>query len=433
VSARRSAGQSARSAAAVRIGLFGGLGSGNIGNDASMEAMLGYLRTEHPDAILDTMCGGPQTVRDRYGVAATPLQWYRGHEQQASRATAIVLKTLGKGIDAFRTASWVRRHDAVIVPGMGILETSLPVRPWQFPCAMFLLCASGRIFGTKVALVGMGSNLISKRLTRWLLISAARLASYRSYRDTLSRDAVRQQGVDTAPDHVYADLVFSAPVPGHDPGDVRTVGIGVMDYHGSNEDDRSQAGEIHAAYVAKMKFFARWLVDSGRKIRLFVGDTNGSDDCVVREIVSDLRSSRPDLDPTWVTAQPVSTFAELMRAMAPVGTVVATRYHNVICSLMLTKPTISIEYDAKNTALMADMGLAGYCQSIGSLDVGRLVEQFTDLEKRAEQLRPAIAERNAANERLLARQFAELSAVLFPAVGPTQAADQPGLARPSVG
>jgi polysaccharide pyruvyl transferase WcaK-like protein len=327
----------------------------------------------------------------------------------------------------------------VIVPGMGILETSLPVRPWQFPYAMFLLCASGRIFGTKVALVGMGSNLISKRLTRWLLISAARLACYRSYRDTLSRDAVRQQGVDTTPDHVYADLVFSAAVPSQDTGDVRTVGIGVMDYHGSNEDDRARADEIHAAYVAKMKLFARWLVDSGRKIRLFVGDTNGSDDSVVQEILSDLRSSRPDLGPAWVTAEPVSTFTELMRAMAPVGTVVATRYHNVICALVLTKPTISIEYDAKNTALMTDMGLAAYCQSIGSLDVGRLVEQFTELEKRAEQLRPAIAGRHAANERLLARQFAELSAVLFPAAVPTSAAAQPGraaaghgLARPGV-
>ena len=31
-------------AAAPRVGLFGYLGSGNIGNDASMEAVLRYLR-----------------------------------------------------------------------------------------------------------------------------------------------------------------------------------------------------------------------------------------------------------------------------------------------------------------------------------------------------------------------------------------------------
>ena len=33
-----------------------------------------------------------------------------------------------------------------------------------------------------------------------------------------------------------------------------------------------------------------------------------------------------------------------MRAMAPVGTVVATRYHNVMCALKLSKPTISLGY-----------------------------------------------------------------------------------------
>ena len=45
---------------APRVGLFGLLGTGNIGNDASMEAVLRYLRAEHSDAILDTMCRGPE-------------------------------------------------------------------------------------------------------------------------------------------------------------------------------------------------------------------------------------------------------------------------------------------------------------------------------------------------------------------------------------
>jgi polysaccharide pyruvyl transferase WcaK-like protein len=400
------------------VGLFGGLGSGNIGNDASAEAVLSFLRTDHPDAILDAMCGGPETVRNRYGVAAIPSQWYQRYERRASSPTVIALKALGKGIDTFRIASWVRRHDIVIVPGMGILETSLPLRPWQFPYTMFVLCASGRIFGTKVALVSVGSSVISKRLTRWLFTSAARLSFYRSYRDTMSRDAMRQQGIDTTRDHVYPDLVFAIPVPSYEISDSQTVGIGVMDYYGSNDDNPGQADAIHASYVEKIKLFARWLVDSGRKIRLFVGDTNGSDDSVVQEILADLRTYRPDLDPSWVVAESVSTFAELMRAMAPVGTVVATRYHNVICALKLSKPTISISYAAKNTVLMADMGLSEYCQSVNSLDVGQLMEQFTDLERRETHLRETIAERSAANERLLEDQFAELSAVLFPAADP---------------
>ena len=78
---------------------------------------------------------------------------------------------------------------------------------------MYVLCAAGRVFGTKVALVSVGANVSSERLTRWLLTAAARLAFYRSYRDELSREAMRRQGLDTSGDHVYADLAFGLAGP----------------------------------------------------------------------------------------------------------------------------------------------------------------------------------------------------------------------------
>jgi len=93
----------------------------------------------------------------------------------------------------------------------------------------------------------------------------------------------------------------------------------------------------------------------------------------------------------------------------------------VLCALRLCKPTISIGYSSKNDALMADMGMAEFCQSARSLDVGRLIEQFTELESCSAQLRQTLAERNAANEQLLDQQFPKLSALLFPAAGPVRA------------
>ena len=93
-----------------------------------------------------------------------------------------------------------------------------------------------------------------------------------------------------------------------------------------------------------MKRFVRWLVDDGRRVRLLVGDTNGSDENVVPEILADLRDSRPDLDPARVVAQSVSPFADVMRAIQPVGSVVAIRFHNVSGALKLSKPTIAISY-----------------------------------------------------------------------------------------
>lgn len=399
-----------RPASAPRVGIFGGFGGGNIGNDASMEAVLSYLRRDHPDAVIDVMTSHPDVIKDRYGIAAAGNGARRG---PSSGPAAIVTKALGRGLDTLRIASWVRRHDVVIVPGMGVLETTLPMRPWGFPYTMFTLGLSGRIFRTKVALVSVGSNVIRQPLTRWLFTWAARLATYRSYRDTLSLDAMHRNGLGPRSGPVYIDLAFSIPVPSYGPGDPRTVGIGVMDFHGTNDDDRSQADAIRGSYLEKMKTFARWLVDHDYTIRLLVGDTNGSDDTVVREIAADLESYRPDLDHAALAAEPVTTFADLMRAMAPANIVIATRYHNLICALLLAKPTLSVGYGVKNAVLMEDMGLAEYSQLVNSLDIDQLMKQFTELESQAAPVRELITERNAEYRARVERQFAELSAVLF--------------------
>jgi polysaccharide pyruvyl transferase WcaK-like protein len=410
MTSRRPAGRES-SAAAPRVGLFGLYGSGNIGNDGSLEALLGYLRTEHPDAVLDMRCPGPRRVKAQFGIDGTLLQWYTKYANDTSGVSAAVLKVLGKGIDAFRTASWVRRHDVVIVPGAGILETTLPIRPWGVPYALFLLCASGRVFGRKVALVSVGASVINQRLTRLLFVSAARLATYRSYRDVQSREAMGKQGIDTSADPIYPDLVFALPDAPGGHGDAQTVGIGVMTYYGSN-DDRRRADEIHASYMKTMKDFVRWLLDSGHKIRLFTGDD--VDDGALQEILADARAHRPDLGPDWVVAEPVKGLRDLMQQMSAVGSVVATRYHNVLCALKLSKPTISLGYAAKNDSLMAEMGLGDFCQSARALDFDLLVKQFTEMESRAAELRRTLMDRNSVKTQGTDEQFARLSGLLFP-------------------
>jgi len=403
-------------AAPDRVGLFGLLGSGNTGNDVSMESIIAYLRAAHPGAIVDAMCGGPEALQARYGIEGVPVLWYQKHERPQPGAWTNFLKILGKGVDAFRTAAWVRRHDVVIVPGAGALEATLPVRPFGFPYSMFLLCASGRIFGTKVALVSVGANQINQPLTRWFLNGAARLAYYRSYRDTLSLEAMQRRGIDTTRDCVYPDLAFAAPGPPLEPGEMHTVGLGIMAYYGGN-DDRREAAEIHASYVEKMKYFSRWLIDSGHNVRLFGGD-NKFDDSVAEEILADLRQYRPGLDSASAKVASVSSFGELMQEMSSVRTVVATRYHNVLCALKLGKPTIALGYSGKFKSLMANMGLSDYCQSAKDLDVNRLIEQFQDLERQSLQLRRTMAERNAVVAQLIDEQFTKLSALLLPASTP---------------
>ncbi|MBP5879074.1 polysaccharide pyruvyl transferase family protein [Streptomyces scabiei] len=393
----------------VRVGMFGLLGSGNLGNDGSLEAVLGLLRAAHPEAAVDALCGGPEAVTARYGIPATRLHWYRGEYRTASRAGAIAGKGLGKLVDVLRTAAWVRRHDVVIVPGMGVLEATLPLRPWGFPYALFLLCASGRLTGTRVALVGVGAGPIGNRATRTLVRWSARLAAHRSYRDELSRDAMRAMGVDTARDAVYPDLAFALPAPepsapGGPPG---RVCVGVMDFHGG-DDDRDRAEEIHRRYLDGTTRFVRALAEEGRPVRLLTGDAC---DAPVAAAILDA------VDSPLVTVAEAGSLTDLMKETAAADTVVATRYHNLVCALRAGTPTLALAYAAKSEALMALMGLDAYCHPAREVDADRLLEQFRELEKNAADTRRTLAERNRAVTRQLDEQFTALAAALFPATG----------------
>ena len=277
-----------------------------------------------------------------------------------------------------RTAAWARRHDVVIVPGMGVLKTSLPLRASGFPYSLFLLCASSRVFATKVALVSVGATAIKQRPTRWLFNTAARSAFYRSYRDAASLEAMKRRGVYRPGDRAYPDLVFALGVPEHGRGDPKTVGVGVMAYYGGN-DDRRAADLIFARYIDAMCRFVRWLVETGHRVRLFWGDD--VDMVAVEYILADLRAAYPELDPSCVVADPSASLRELIDEMANVSTVVGTRYHGVLSALKLAKPTISIGYSTKHDALMADMGMSEFTQSALSLDADELIKRFSELER----------------------------------------------------
>ncbi|HEV7648320.1 MAG TPA: polysaccharide pyruvyl transferase family protein [Actinophytocola sp.] len=385
---------------APRVGLFGILGSGNLGNDGSLDAVVTFLRDRHPGVRLDFMSMGPDRVGDIYDAPATALQWYEPHAGTATGVRAALLKIIGKLLDPFRTFRWVRRQDVVIVPGMGVLEDTLPMRPWAFPYSLFWLAVCARLAGTRVALVCVGASVVRNMFLRTFITRAARFSHYRSYRDSLSRDAMRTMGVDVSADEIYADLAFALPGPEQGPP-AGVVGVGVMAYYGGN-GDRDRADALHERYMAAIKGFVRHLVDSGRSVRLFTGDR--ADAPVAAEILASVEGD--------VVAQPLTTIEDLMHQMSTVDTVVATRYHNVLCGLKVGKPTLSIGYAAKNDVLMAAMGLGEFCQQASSVDLDRLIAQFDLLESRRAELMATLAERNRTTRERLEHQFIALSKVI---------------------
>jgi polysaccharide pyruvyl transferase WcaK-like protein len=394
----------------TRVGVFGLLGSGNIGNEGSLEVVLNYIHRSHPDLTIDAMCTGATRVEACYGIEATPLHFAQRFEK-ANFLISTVCRVLGKLLDVVRTAAWVRRNDVVIVPGMGVLEASLPLRFWQMPYALFWLCLFGRVFGTKVALVSVGASEVNQHSIRTLSNAAARFCFYVSYRDNFSREAMRQRGVDTSRHHVYPDLVFGFPVPLDSFGDDKMVGVGIMAYFGGNED-RSRASELNALYMSTMRTFLLWLVDNEYRVRLLTGDIQ-ADDRFVWQMREDLYRLRPGLDPNVVVVASISSMSELVQELSRVGSVVAARFHHVLCALMLGKPTISVGYSAKHRSVMEDFGMGSLCHSPKVADVETMIEQFKTLGSFAEEFRSTAKQLRVAKSLQVDEQFELLFSLLF--------------------
>jgi polysaccharide pyruvyl transferase WcaK-like protein len=401
-----------------RIGLFGVFGCGNTGNDGSLEAMLLFLRRVRPDAKFACFCSpryeaAEQVERD-FGLFAIP---YGIPEPSNPLLRSLDLLTLQapRKLSSFVRAIWhMRKLDLLIVSGGGFLEgfgTSLYGRP----LTIFAWCLAGRLCRTRVAFVSVGAGSIGHPISRWLLKSAVAPAHYRSYRDRISKAFMESIGCDTRSDPVYPDIAFNLPEPSrshrHETEDgPLTVGVGVMAFHGWRKD-RASADAVYAAYVEKITIFVLWLIDRGHRVRILMGET--ADWQAATDVVAKVAIARPNLPPGRLLAEQSDTIHEVMRQVAEVDVVVATRFHNVVCALKLDKPTLSIGYGAKNDALMAEMGLGRFCQHIEHLDLDLLVDQFTDLISDRGSYEQSIRDANLVIQERLERQGSILASHLL--------------------
>jgi polysaccharide pyruvyl transferase WcaK-like protein len=400
-----------------RIGLLGLFGCGNSGNDGSLEVMLVLLRRVRPEAELICFSASSYEAADQIArglrLPTVPLAL-----PTPVSAPVRVLDRLAWGgprqlASLIRALGYVRRLDLLIVPGTGILD-DFQSGPLGIPLALFGWCLAARLCGTRIAFVSIGAGPIEHPLSRWLMKTAAAMAQYRSYRDTVSKTFMESIGFDTRNDPIFPDIAFKLPEPSrtgrHDTDRPLTVGVGVMNYHGWRRGS-SRGPAIYAAYIEKITGFVLWLLDQGHRVRILMGDA--VDRQAVADVTSKVANARPDLPPDRVLADPMRSLHDLMRQIAETDVVVATRFHNVVCALKLGKPMISIGYAKKNDVLMAEMGVGRFCQHIERLDVDLLIEQFTQLIADRPSYERAIGETNRRYRERLEHQEALLTSRLL--------------------
>jgi polysaccharide pyruvyl transferase WcaK-like protein len=379
----------------LRIALYGEFGTENLGNDGSLRAAVRLLRARLPDCELTAVCVHPDVVRAEHDVAAVAMH------PPAPSGVPPVLGPLVRVALKLGDPLWcwhvLRGFDALVVSGTGIVEDSGAMKAWHAPWSLFGVALAARARGATVAFLDVGASPATTRAKRFLFGSALRMAAYRSYRDPYSLDAARRLGVRDAEYAVHPDVCFTLPLPAEGDverpsgGDGVEIGVGVMSYHGEDPEPGARR-RAHGRYVAEVTEFAAGQVRAERTVRMVIGES--TDLAVARTIAAEVEL-RCGLPVGSIRAEGVRDLEGVLREVRGVDAFVATRFHNLVCALMVGTPVVTISYAPKNRALMRAVGLEEYCVDIDRVDADFLERSIDEVLERSAAIREQIATRTS--------------------------------------
>ena len=351
-----------------RLAAFGYFGMGNLGNEASLAALLARVRDVRPDVELTCFAFDAATASREHLLPATQLMTYRPALLRVRRSR--LAKALSRIWDVPRTFRQVRGVDLLVVPGMGVLEASLATGPWGLPYWMLVAIVCCRVRGVPVALPGVGVSVPapSGHPTAVPVEHPAGRPLHVSRRGVPRGGAPLGVRGDLGP--VVPDLAFGLPAPTAATPRERHVVVGVMAYEGEPYT-LGRGPDMVRTYRERMTTVVGRLVADGRSVTLVVGD------------LADLELARRDRErgPPSSRVTPRSsvsaarTQAEVMAEMAVAEVVVASRFHNVLGGLLVGRPTVSLSYAPKNQELQSAFGLDGFDLPMTAFDADALIAQ----------------------------------------------------------
>ena len=228
-----------------RIALFGKFGTGNLGNEATLQAVLYNLRSHLPNAEISCICSGPEYTASQYNISAVPIRapfsiWKQsnlssrdaelsGASNGSISATATephqwikAFAKLGASLRfcayplveayrSFKAFAKLKDNNILIMPGTGMLS-DYATGPFDLHYDIFRWAVIAKLCRMQAAVCECRSGADTSS-TQQVLRRIMALADYRSYRDASSKDHLEAIGVDVTNDAVYPDLAFSLPIP----------------------------------------------------------------------------------------------------------------------------------------------------------------------------------------------------------------------------
>jgi polysaccharide pyruvyl transferase WcaK-like protein len=381
----------------MRISFFGHFGQGNLGNEATLQAILHNFRKYLPSAEMNCICSCPEIAEKIHNIPAIPMKpifAQQRFDRHFSKATRFMRKMfigipseVCRWLRAFKTLS---RTDMLVIPGTQFLSDNL-TGPFSWPYLAFQWSVVAKMLGCKLCFVSVGIGPLNHPLSKLFVKLALWIADFRSYRDECSKQYMNSIGFDSKNDSVFPDLAFSLPMSGiHTIQNERLepiIAVGLLDYHGQfgSHSLRDNAQEVYCEYLDKTCNFVSWLLRHRYTVRLVIGDVS-YDPRVSRDLKDLLLAKGVKYESHQLVYDPVESVEELIAQLHMCDVVVTPRFHNVILSLLLAKPVIALSYHEKFSALMEGDTLTKLNFNIDKLNVEHLLERFLDVEEKKEEL-----------------------------------------------
>lgn len=369
------------------VALFGEFGLGNLGNDMSCRAAKERLAEEVPEAEFAVLVRDTGRTEEALGLPA--VTFARAHGR------SLLARLWAKLMDLVVLLRVVTEFDLVVVPGTGLLEEATALFPGGHLVWLASLSFACRARGVPLAWLGLGGSPYRHRLPAWVAAWAARGARRRSYRDTMTRDAMDQAGLDVTGDRLVHDLVLATdPRPVVPSATGRRVVVSVV----NQPVDRGRA-----RYATVLAEAVDRLAAAGDEVTMVIMDDSDVD--MTDEVLALLDGPEPP------TARPAG-LDSLLAVLADADVVVASRYHALVATLLAGRGVVAVAHAAKDAALLDRAGLDAYVLDIATVSADDVLEAVAAARADAARFGPACDRVCEAARRSVGAEVAAVASLL---------------------
>jgi polysaccharide pyruvyl transferase WcaK-like protein len=417
------------------IGLLDHLGGGNLGDDATLDAVMQNIEMRWPGAEISAFSMNPTDTRRRHGIPSYAIRkeiWTPGSGAQNSKGTqekrvrtaagkyGILFKLLKaiyrKPINLLRELVFlaksfriIRSFDLLIIAGGGQLLDSWG-GPWKFPYTIFKWTIMARLSCTRCYFINVGAGPLSHPLSKWLIKSSLSLSDYVSFRDDKSRALIQEIGIRrrylVRPDNVYSLDISALDRTDSTALGEKRVGISPMAYC----DPRlyyHKDQNVYDSFINTLGSFGAWLIRNDYRLSLFSTDI-WFDSQAIEDFKRNLRNKTQTAASSCIKHDPILGIDGLLSEISSMDYVVTCRFHGVIFAHLMNKPVLALSHHPKVTTLMADLGLSEYCVNIHACDEALLKDSFNRLVECRHGIKAQMASKAGSYKDELRKQFDEL-------------------------